>query len=139
LHPFHIRAREFDPLRQAVQVQQKLLRLALAARRPAVTVLRPVAGALVGAPGIGDHLPQEGRDETEVGVEGALPGVTGVLPRCVLRGTVVVCHHAFLVLLTLHLTCPMRRGRFLRRWGGVCPSSTTKSVYRGTVSVIKAR
>ena len=88
---FHIRAREFDPLRQAVQVQKKLLRLALAARRPAVTVLRPVAGALVGAPGIGDHLPQEGPDETHVRVKGARPQVAGGLTRLVFWGTTGAC------------------------------------------------
>ena len=64
LHLVYISPREFNPRRQAVQVQQKLLRLALAARRPAVRVLCPGAGALGCAPGIGDRLPQEGRDET---------------------------------------------------------------------------
>ncbi len=63
-HPLHrvcIRPGEFDPRRQAVQVQQKRLRLALAPRRPAVRVLCPGAGALGCVPGIGDRLPQEGR------------------------------------------------------------------------------
>src|SRR5207253_6506823 len=55
LHLFHISAREFNPMSQAVQVQKKLLRLALAARSPAASVLSPVAGALVCAQGIGAH------------------------------------------------------------------------------------
>src|SRR2546426_202471 len=86
-----------------VQVQQKRLRLALAPRRPAVRVLCPGAGALGCVPGIGDRLPQEGRDETQVGAMGVLPGIIGVLTGLVLGGTVVACHRSLLVQLPLHL------------------------------------
>src|SRR2546428_9566197 len=105
LHFVHIRAREFDPRGQAVRVQEKCLRLAAAALRPAARVLRPVAGALGGAQGIRDHLPQETADERHVGVKGALPGVISLLPRMVLGGTVVVCHSYLLLSLTFCLTC----------------------------------
>src|SRR5947208_762766 len=83
LHLVHIGAREFDPRGQAVHVPQKGLRLAV--------------DALCLAAGIGDHLPQEGPDETHVWVQGARPQGAGVLTRLVFSGTAVVCHRSHLV------------------------------------------
>ena len=110
MHLVHISAREFNPMSQAVQVQKKLLRLALAARSPAASVLSPVAGALVCAQGIGDHLPQEGPDETHVRVKGARPQGAGVLTRLVFSGTTGVCHRSHLLPLHRFLICNITEG-----------------------------
>ena len=83
LYLVHIRTREFDPGGQAVRVQQKCLRLML--------------DALCLAAGIEHHLPQEGPNETHIGVKGARPHVAGVLTRLVLWGTAVACHRFYLV------------------------------------------
>src|SRR5712691_4256213 len=96
LHVVHIGAREFDPRGQAVHVPQKGLRLALDARCLAV--------------GIGDHLPQEGPDETHVRVKGARPKVAGVLTWLVFWGTTGVCHRV----------PPLPRCLFLSLSGGRC-------------------
>src|SRR6266571_7546381 len=83
LHVVHIDARECDPRGQAVHVPKKGLRLALDDRCLAA--------------GIGDHVPQEGPDDTHVRVKGARPQGAGVLTRLVFSGTAVVCHRSHLV------------------------------------------
>src|SRR5712691_7550674 len=96
LHFVHIRAREFDPCGQAVHVQQKCLRLALDDRCLAA--------------GIGDHLPQEGPDETHVRIKGARPKVAGVLTWLVFWGTTGVCHRAHPLPRCLFLSCNIPEG-----------------------------
>ena len=49
------------------------------------------------AAGIDHHLPQEGPDETHIGVKSARQGVARVLTRLVLWGTAVVCHRFHLL------------------------------------------